>query len=111
MRLIRTLVWVVITAVLVAFIAMNWEKSPVNIWPVDGKYLHFDWPIGFIALVFFLLGLVPMWLLQKAVSWRLNRRISALENSLRVATPAPPLATSTQLDAEASGDTIESKPS
>jgi uncharacterized integral membrane protein len=87
MRVIRTLVWIVITALLVAFIAMNWEKSAVNIWPVEGGYLHFDWPIGFIALVFFLLGLVPMWLLHKAGSWRLNRKISALENSVRVSTP------------------------
>jgi len=93
MRVIRTLVWIVITALLVAFIAMNWEKSPVNIWPVEGAYLHFDWPIGFIALVFFLLGLLPMWLLQKATAWRLNRRIAALENSVRVAAPPPPVAT------------------
>lgn len=89
MRVIRTLVWIVITALLVAFVAMNWEKSPVNIWPVEGGYLHFDWPIGFIALVFFLLGLTPMWLLHKAGAWRLNRRISALENSVRMVAPPP----------------------
>lgn len=99
MRVIRTLVWIVITALLVAFIAMNWEKSPVNIWPVEGGYLHFDWPIGFIALVFFLLGLVPMWLLQKAVAWRLNRKISSLENSVRMATPAPLPTAATQVEA------------
>ncbi len=99
MRVIRTVVWIVITALLVAFMAMNWGKSPVNIWPVEGGYLHFNWPIGFIALVFFLLGLVPMWLLHKAATWRLNRRISALETSVRAAAPVPPIATSTQLEA------------
>lgn len=30
MRMIRTLVWIVITAVLVAFIAMNWHRADVN---------------------------------------------------------------------------------
>ena len=121
MRVIRTSVWIVITALLVAFIAMNWGKSPVNIWPVEGGYLHFDWPIGFIALVFFLLGLVPMWLLHKAGSWRLNRRINALENSVRASAPPstspPPIATTTQLEAASAeptaghiGDTPEGKP-
>ena len=117
MRVIRTVVWIVITALLVAFIAMNWGKSPVNIWPVEGGYLHFDWPIGFIALVFFLLGLVPMWLLHKAATWRLNRRIAALETSVRAAIPTPPIATSTQLEAASaeppvapSSETPEDKP-
>ena len=100
MQLIRTVVWIVITTILVAFIAMNWERAPVNIWPLESDYLHFEWPVGVIALFFFLLGLVPMWLFHRAGRWRLNRRISALENSVRAATVTPPVATSSQLDAE-----------
>lgn len=94
MNILRTLVWVLITAILVAFIAMNWTRAPVNFWPLDTGYLHFEWPVGFIALVFFLLGLTPMWLLHRAARWRLSRRINTLENSLaNVATvPAPPIA-------------------
>ena len=105
MRAIRTLVWVVVTAMLVAFIAMNWHRAEVNFWPLaDGKYLHFEWPVGFLALIFFLLGLVPMWLLHKAGRWRMTRRINALENSVRTAAaaPPPPLATSTQLESAGS---------
>ena len=90
MQPLRTIVWVVITAILVAFIAMNWDKAPVNIWPLEEDYLHFEWPVGFIALVFFLLGLVPMWLFHRAARWRLTRRIAALETSLRAAAAAPP---------------------
>ena len=92
MQILRTIVWVLITGFLVAFIAINWNKAPVNLWPLEGgNYLHFDWPVGFIALIFFLLGLAPMWLLAKAGKWRLRRRISALENSVRAnAAPPPP---------------------
>ena len=92
MQVIRTIVWVLLTAVLVAFIAMNWNPAPVNFWPLDKGYLHFEWPVGLIALMFFLLGLVPMWLLAKAGRWRLSRRIAALENSVRATelTPAVP---------------------
>lgn len=89
MNIIRTLVWVLITAILVAFIAMNWTKAPVNFWPLDNGYLHFDWPVGFIALVFFLLGLMPMWLLHRAARWRLARRINTLESSLANAATVP----------------------
>lgn len=94
MQIVRTLVWIMITAVLVAFIAMNWERAPVNIWPMGDGYLFFEWPVGVIALVFFLLGLVPMWLFHRAGRWRLNRRISSLENSVRASSVVaqPPMA-------------------
>jgi putative membrane protein len=110
MQVIRTIVWVVVTALLVGFIAINWNPAPVNFWPLSEGYLHFQWPVGFIALAFFLLGLVPMWLINLIGRWRYARRINALENSVRAVSPshaaasapAPPLATSTQLDAAAS---------
>lgn len=93
MQVFRTVVWIVITILLVSFIAMNWEKAPVNIWPLEDSYLHFQWPVGVIALFFFLLGLVPMYLIHRAGRWRQNRRIASLENSIRAAsssvTPAP----------------------
>lgn len=84
MKVIRTLSWIVITAILVSFIAMNWVKVPVNFWPLDdGNYIHFQWPVGFVALFFFILGVIPTWLYFRAVRWRLNRRIASLENTLR----------------------------
>lgn len=84
MNIIRTVLWIAITAILVAFIAMNWAKVPVNFWPLDdGNYIHFEWPVGVVALLFFGLGMLPVWLYLRAVRWRLNRRIATLENSLR----------------------------
>ena len=84
MNIIRTVLWIALTAILVAFIAMNWAKVPVNFWPLDdGNYVHFEWPVGFVALLFFGLGMLPVWLYLRAVRWRLGRRIATLENSLR----------------------------
>jgi uncharacterized integral membrane protein len=112
MQIVRTLAWVLVTALLVAFIAMNWEQAPVNIWPLQEGYLYFEWPVGIIALVFFLLGLVPMWLVHRAGRWRWQRRVTALEHSVRLtatpsatppgapsAAPPPPLVTTGQPDA------------
>ena len=111
MQIVRTAVWVVVTAALVAFMAMNWTKAPVNFWPLSSSnYLHVEWPISVIALVFFLLGMLPTWLISRLGRWRLTRRIGALENSVRAsATPpaSPPIATSTQLEAEAPAKTSE----
>jgi uncharacterized integral membrane protein len=89
MQVIRTIAWIVVTAILVAFIAMNWNRAPVNFWPLEnGNYIHFDWPVGFVALLFFGLGMLPVWLYLRAVRWRLNRRIASLENSLRATSTA-----------------------
>ncbi|MCJ2181364.1 LapA family protein [Novosphingobium sp. 1949] len=90
MKAVRTLTWILVTAILVAFIAMNWTKVAVNFWPLDdGNYIHFEWPVGFVAFFFFLLGTVPVWLYFRAVRWRLNRRITSLENSLRATSMSP----------------------
>ena len=84
MQIVRTVLWIAITAILVAFIAMNWARVPVNFWPLDdANYVHFEWPVGVVALVFFVLGMAPVWLYLRAMRWRFQRRIASLENSLR----------------------------
>ena len=102
MQALRTILLLAITIVMVAFIAINWETVPVNFWPLaDGNYLHFQWPVGFIVLLSFLAGLLPMWLLGRAAKWRTNRRIATLENSVAASSVVAPIATSTQLEAAA----------
>jgi hypothetical protein len=56
--------------------------------------------VGIIAVFFFALGFVPLWLYHRADRWRRIRRITSLENSMRIAATQPPIATSTQLEAE-----------
>lgn len=101
MQLIRTLALLLVTIALVAFIAINWHTVPLNLWPLaDGNYVHLEWPVGFIVIVSMALGFLPMWLLHKGARWRLNRRISFLENSVKSASQSDPvnIATTTQLE-------------
>jgi len=109
MQVIRTVVWIVTTAILVAFMAMNWNDAPVNFWPLEGEenYLHFEWPVGIIALVFFFLGALPIWLLHRARVWQLNRRIGGLENSVRAAAAVTPLSPEPESAAQPDSETAE----
>jgi hypothetical protein len=84
MRIVKTLGLVLLTAFIVAFVMLNYgEKYDVIIWPTSNDALVFNWPVGVIALVFWLLGVVPMWLYNRSVQWGLNRRIRSLENSIK----------------------------
>ena len=103
MQVIRTLLLLIVTIALVAFIAINWQTVPLNLWPLqDGNYVHLEWPVGFIVLISMALGFLPMWLIHKGARWRLNRRIGFLENSVKSASQSDPvpIATSTQLEAQ-----------
>ena len=96
MQIIRTIVWVLVVVALGLFSLNNWNPVEIKIW--DRLILETKLPA--LVMASFLLGLAPMWLLAKAGKWRLNRRINALENSVRAnAAPPPPLATSSQLEA------------
>lgn len=94
MQVIRTVVWVLVFVALLLFSLNNWITVTVKIW--EGLLLETKLPV--LVLTSFLLGLVPMWLLHKAGRWRLTRRISALENTVRATTAQPPIATATQLE-------------
>jgi hypothetical protein len=99
MQIIRTIVWVLVVVALGLFSLNNWNPVEVKIW--DSLILETKLPA--LVMASFLLGLAPMWLLAKAGKWRLNRRINALENSVRANASAPstsllPLATSSQLE-------------
>jgi hypothetical protein len=48
-----------------SFVAINWQKTSINLWPLDNGYLHVDWPVGLIAMAF-VAGMVPVWLVAKA---------------------------------------------
>ena len=95
MQIIRTIVWVLVVVALGLFSLNNWNPVEIKIW--DSLILETKLPA--LVMASFLLGLAPMWLLAKAGKWRMSRRINALENSVRANAAAPPLATSSQLEA------------
>lgn len=106
MQVVRTVVWVLLVVALLLFSFNNWHPVEVKIW--EGLILETKLPA--LVVVSFLLGLLPMWLLSKAGKWRLTRRISALENTVRANAPSPPLATTTQLEAAAPPEPESQKP-
>ncbi|MFM5924657.1 MAG: LapA family protein [Novosphingobium sp.] len=113
MQMIRTLLLLVLTIALVAFIAINWQVVSLNLWPLaDGNYVHLEWPVGFIVLISMVLGFLPMWLIHKGARWRLNRRINFLENTVKSSSQSTPglVATSTQLDQAAPQDPLNPTP-
>ena len=92
MQIVRTIVWVLLLVALLIFSVNNWNPVEVKIW--EGLILETKIPA--LVIVSFLLGLVPMWLLNRAQKFHLSRRISSLETAARsaastpiVTTPAP----------------------
>ena len=105
MQIIRTVVWVLVIVALFLFSLNNWTPVEIKIW--EGLILETKLPA--LVLIAFLLGLAPMWLLAKTAKWRLNRRINALENSVRAnAAPPPPLAAASQIETAIAAATPES---
>jgi lipopolysaccharide assembly protein A len=102
-QIVRTVVWVFLAVALLLFSFNNWTPVSIKIW--EGLVLETKLPA--LVILSFLLGLLPMWLLSKAGKWRLTRRINALENTVKanaVPAPAPPIATSSQLQAASTSD-------
>lgn len=81
MQVIRTIIWVLVLVALLMLVFINWgEPVGVRFWPgVNGDNLLFEWPVGFVALVFLVIGALPPYLLYRGTKWRLQRRIAHLE--------------------------------
>jgi len=96
MQFLRTLFWVVVAVVAVAFSYNNWRPVQLNLW--GGLVADVNLPL----LVFgaFLLGLLPPYILHRATRWSLRRRLESTERALAelrgadaAAPDAPPAAT------------------
>ena len=87
MGIVRTIIWVLLTALLVLFAVNNWHPVEVRIW----QSLILETKLPALVIAAFLLGLVPMWLIHRAALWRYRRRVSNLEATLaRSSAPLPP---------------------
>ncbi len=110
MQIVRTIVWVALLVVFVAFTMLNWDKAlAVRIWPE----MVWDTRLPAVVVVSFLLGLIPMWLIHRGSKWRLQRRISGLEAAARSAAltaPHSPPATSPAAPVEGVIDPTPAEP-
>ena len=75
MGILRTIIWVLLTATLVIFAMANWIPVTVTIWP--GQVLDTKLPVLIFAA--FLIGSVPMWIAMRTTRWSLKRRLDASE--------------------------------
>ncbi len=78
MGIARTIIWVLLTTILVIFSMVNWDPITVTIWP--GEVLDTKLPV--LILVSFLIGSVPLWIALRASRWSLNRRLDQSERQL-----------------------------
>ena len=78
MGILRTIIWVLLTAILVIFAMANWLAVTVTIWP--GQVLDTKLPV--LILASFLIGSVPMWIALRTTRWSLKRRLDASERQL-----------------------------
>jgi putative membrane protein len=93
MGIVRTIIWVLLTVILVVFAMANWSPVTVTIWP--GEVL--DTKLPMLILAAFLIGSVPMWIALRTARWSMKRRIDTSERQLadlramanRTAEPTP----------------------
>ncbi|MFN4019393.1 MAG: hypothetical protein ACK4IC_02625 [Erythrobacter sp.] len=79
MKILRTIVWVLAALGFLIFAIYNWSPVEITLW----QNLVMETKLPVLALLAFALGFVPLWAYHQSVKWGLNRRIRALENSLK----------------------------
>jgi hypothetical protein len=94
MNFLKTLFWVVVTAVAVVFSVNNWSPIfPIQLW---GGFVA-DTRVPVLMIGSFLLGLLPMLIIHRARLWSLRRRLATLEG---------PAGTAPAADAEPTGEPV-----
>ncbi len=79
MKILRTILWVLAALGFLIFAIYNWKPVELTLW----QNLVMETKLPVLALLAFALGFVPLWAYYQSVKWGLNRRIRALENSLK----------------------------
>ena len=83
MRFLKTLLWIILTIVMLVFTFNNWTPVTVLLW----DSLQLDTKIPILVIGAFLLGFLPLWFYHRTFAWRMRRRIASLEASTAARTP------------------------
>jgi uncharacterized integral membrane protein len=78
-KILRTIFWVLAAVGFLIFAIYNWQPVELTLW----QNLVLETKLPMLALLTFLLGFLPMWAVHRSVVWGLNRRVRALETSLK----------------------------
>lgn len=92
MQFLKTLFWVLIASLAVLFGTRNWADVTLNLW----GDIQADIKIPVLLLIVFLVGFLPTWLIMRARTWTLKRRLEALERNRPVPVQAAPAAEETE---------------
>ncbi|MFO6447599.1 DUF1049 domain-containing protein [Erythrobacter sp. NE805] len=79
MKILRTILWVLAALGFLIFAAYNWQPVELRLW----QNLVLETKVPMLALLAFVAGFLPMWAVHRSVVWGLQRRIRALEGSLK----------------------------
>jgi lipopolysaccharide assembly protein A len=86
MAFLRTLFWIMITAIVVVFSIRNWVPVTISLFgDIDA-----DVKLPVLLLIAFLAGFVPLYVWHRAVRWRHGRQLAAAERAV----PPPPVVSS-----------------
>jgi len=92
MQFLKILFWCLLAFTAAVFTFGNWTTVSIHLF--GGLIAETNLPL--LLFVTFLLGLVPTWLYQNAVRWRLRQKLTACERALadiRAVAALPPAAT------------------
>lgn len=79
MKILRTIIWVLAAIGFLIFAIYNWQPVELTLW----QNLVLETKVPVLVLLAFTLGFVPLFAYHLSVKWGLNRRVKALENSLK----------------------------
>ncbi|MDB5685896.1 MAG: hypothetical protein JWR77_485 [Rhizorhabdus sp.] len=77
MHFLKTLFWVIVAVIVMAFAHGNWTEVSINLWA--GLVLRTKLPVIVVGSV--LLGFVPPYVMLRATRWRMKRRIDNIERN------------------------------
>jgi lipopolysaccharide assembly protein A len=78
MQFLRTLIWVLVAGIVVAFSFNNWQPVPVKLW--GGLVADINLPL--LMAIMFALGFIPAYLMYVGARWRLKSRLANAERTL-----------------------------
>ena len=71
MQFLKTLFWVLVAVIVVLFATRNWTDVTLSLW--DDIQLDIKLPL--LLALMFLIGFLPVFLIQRARIWSLQRRL------------------------------------
>ena len=85
MQFLKTLFWIMLTVIAVAFAFKNWTPVTILLW----GNIVVDVKLPILMFAAFLIGLLPTYIFHRTIRWRLRRRLENMERTLGEARGEP----------------------